>query len=213
MPRRRLTLATIAVVIAVTTRARTAHELSCPPGFAPDQDNTSCVPSRPSAGPAQGGLAGQAQQFLNSFGQGAPLTAAGALGGVLNSFGLGGGGSGVAPQGSAAPQGYNGGCGSSKPYPRDIPPFRDVCGANDIGLKRRKHDSSHAARPTEQGRFGIRARQHLDREGRLRGQKRHIAANDQPDVERPQPSRGGSTCDVLYLKLAEFSESTPTAMN
>jgi len=79
-------MATIAVVIAIGAGAR-AQELSCPPGYAPDQNNTSCVPSQPSAGLAQGGVAGQAQQLLNSFGaavQGAPSKAAGALGGVLN---------------------------------------------------------------------------------------------------------------------------------
>jgi len=86
MPRRTLILATIAVVIAIGAGAR-AQELSCPPGYTPDQNNTSCVPSQPSAGLAQGGVAGQAQQLLNSFGaavQGAPSKAAGALGGVLN---------------------------------------------------------------------------------------------------------------------------------
>jgi len=97
--------ATVAVVIAVAIGAGArAQELSCPPGYAPDQNNTGCVPSQPSAGPAQGGVAGQAQQLLNSFGaavQGAPSKAAGALGGVLNSFGLGGS--------SAAPKGDNGG--------------------------------------------------------------------------------------------------------
>lgn len=118
MPRRTLILATIAVVIVVAIGAGArAQELSCPPGYAPDQNNTSCVPSQPSAGPAQGGVAGQAQQLLNSFGaavQGAQSNAAGALGPMLNSFGLGG--SGAAPQGyngsaaqGAAPQGYNGG--------------------------------------------------------------------------------------------------------
>jgi len=96
---------TIAVVIAVAigTGAR-AQELSCPPGYAPDQNNTSCVPSQPNAGPAQGGVAGQAQHLLDSFGaavQGAPSKAAGALGGMLNSFGLGGSG--------ATPKGDNGG--------------------------------------------------------------------------------------------------------
>src|ERR1700682_2635603 len=33
-----------------------------------------------------------------------------------------------------------------------------------------KRNSHHTARPAEQGRFGIRTRQDLDREGRLRGQ-------------------------------------------
>jgi len=98
-------LATIAVIIAVAIGAGArAQELSCPLGYAPNQNNTSCVPSQPSAGPAQGGVAGQAQQLFNSFGaavQGAPSKAAGALGGMLNSFGMGGSG--------AAPQGYNGG--------------------------------------------------------------------------------------------------------
>jgi len=105
MPRGTSILATIAVVIAVAIGAGArAQELSCPPGYAPDQNNTSCVPSQPSAGPAQGGVAGQAQQLLNTFGaavQGAPSKAAGALGGMLNSFGLGSSG--------AAPQGDNGG--------------------------------------------------------------------------------------------------------
>ena len=105
MPRRTLMPTTIAVVIAVAIGAGArAQELSCPSGYAPDQSNTSCVPSQPSAGAAQGGVAGQAQQLLNRFGaavQGAPSKAEGALGGVLNSFGLGGSG--------AAPKGDNGG--------------------------------------------------------------------------------------------------------
>ena len=113
MPRRRLTLATIAVVIAVTTRARTGPRalLSTRLRTGPGQHQLRSVATerRTRARWLGGSGAGQAQQFLNSFGQGAPSTAAGALGGVLNSFGLGGGGSGVAPQGSAAPQGYNGG--------------------------------------------------------------------------------------------------------
>jgi hypothetical protein len=97
MPRGTLMLVTIAVIIAVGIgpRAR-AQELSCPPGYAPNSSNTGCIPSQPSAGSAQGSVAGQAQQLLNSFGaavQGAPSKAAGALGGMLNSFGL---------QGSAA---------------------------------------------------------------------------------------------------------------
>jgi hypothetical protein len=97
--------ATIAVVIAVAIGAGArAQELSCPPGYAPDQGNTSCVPAQPSGGPSQGDVAGQAKQLLNSLGaavQGAPSKAAGALGGVLNSFGLGGS--------DAAPKGDNGG--------------------------------------------------------------------------------------------------------
>src|SRR5271156_6746994 len=105
MPRRTLMPTTIAVVIAVAIGAGArAQELSCPSGYAPDQSNTSCVPSQPGAGAAQGGVAGQAQQLLNRFGaavQGAPSKAEGALGGVLNSFGLGGSG--------AAPKGDNGG--------------------------------------------------------------------------------------------------------
>lgn len=98
-------MATSAVVIAVAIGAGArAQELSCPPGYAPDQNNTSCVPSQPSGGPTQGDVAGQAKQLLNSLGaavQGAPSKAAGALGGVLNSFGLGGS--------DAAPKGDNGG--------------------------------------------------------------------------------------------------------
>jgi len=96
-------MAIIAAVVAIGAGAR-AQELSCPPGYAPDQYNTSCIPSQPSAGAAQGGVAAQAQQLLNSFGaavQGVPSKAAGAFGGMMNSFGSGGSG--------AAPNQYNGG--------------------------------------------------------------------------------------------------------
>jgi len=107
MPRGTLILTTIAVVIAVAIGAGArAQELSCPSGYAPDQNNTSCVPSQPSAGAAQGGVAGQAQQLLKSFGaavqgQANPSNPSGALGGMLNRLGLGGSG--------AAPKGDNGG--------------------------------------------------------------------------------------------------------
>jgi len=107
-------LTTIGVVIAVAIGAGAqAQELSCPPGYAPDQSNTSCVPSRPSAAPVQGGVAGQAQQILNSIGaavQGAPSNATGALGGILNSFGLGGSDAApTQPSGGAAPTQPSGG--------------------------------------------------------------------------------------------------------
>jgi hypothetical protein len=87
-----LTLATVGVVVAVTigVDAR-AQEVSCPSGYAPNSSNTGCVPSQPSAGSVPNGVAGQAQQLFNSFGaaaQGTSSKAAGALRGMLNSFGL-----------------------------------------------------------------------------------------------------------------------------
>ncbi len=105
MPRLTLILATSAVVVVVLiSKGARAQELTCPPGYRPDQNNAGCVPSQPSAGAAQGGVAGQAQQFLNSLGaavQGASSSPAGALSGVLKSFGMGASG--------AAPNQYNGG--------------------------------------------------------------------------------------------------------
>jgi len=128
---RRTSIATIAVVIAVAIGAAArARELPCPPGYAVDQDNTGGVPSRPGAAPAQGGVAGQDQQLLNSFGaavQGAPSSAAGALGGTRYSFGLGG--SRAAPngdnfavaQGGAGGSATNGPCGFAEYPPCKIP--------------------------------------------------------------------------------------------
>lgn len=114
MPRGTLMPATIALIIAVGIGPRAqAQELSCPPGYALNSSNTGCVPSQPSPGSAQGGVAGQAQRLFNSFGaavQGASSKATGALGGMLNSFGLQG--SGAAPN-EAAPSAGNAGTAPS----------------------------------------------------------------------------------------------------
>ena len=138
MPRRTLMLVTIAVIIAVRIGppAR-AQELSCPPGYAPNSSNTSCVPSQPNAGPAQGGFGGQAQQLLNSFGaavQGASSKASGALGGMMNSFGLQG--SGAAPNEGAPNEGNagaaQGGSGNNFGNPANgVEPF-----VNNLGLSK-----------------------------------------------------------------------------
>ncbi len=151
MPSRTLMLVTIAVIIAVRIGppAR-AQELSCPPGYAPNSSNSGCVPSQPSAAPAQGDLEGQAQHLLNSFGeavQGASQKATGAVGGMLNRFGVQGS---RAAANEAAPNEGNagaaqGGSGNNFGNPANgVEPF-----VNNLGLSK-----SSSGAPREVGNGG-----------------------------------------------------------
>lgn len=85
MPHGMLRIATIAAVIAAAT------------GLGAQAQE---APSQQGSGPGQGSIAGQAQQLLNGLGeavQGTTSKAAGGLGGMLNSLGLGGPGSAPTP--------------------------------------------------------------------------------------------------------------------